>query len=64
MQRVAIKLTGERVLAQQRLELGGEGKPAVGELVIQRFDPVAVPRQQQPLLAAIPQRQGEHATQL
>jgi hypothetical protein len=64
LERIEIDLTGEVRMAQQRLELRGEGEMPAVVPVVERLDPEAVARHDQASLALVPDRDREHAPQI
>src|SRR5262249_53539273 len=63
-QGLRIELCADVRQFQQRLGLRGEGELSLGERVIKGLDAEGIARNDQPLGAAVPQRQGEHALEL
>ena len=60
--RERVDVAFQAAVGQERLELGAEEQRAVVEQrVVQRLDAQPVPRHEQRLLVAVPQREGEHA---
>jgi hypothetical protein len=60
-QRIAVDAVVEIRMAPQRLQFGAEHQRVAGPAVVQRLLADAVARQPQAALAAVPQRQSEHA---
>ena len=58
-----VDLAREPRLAEQRLELRGEGDHPVGDAVVERLDSESIASEQQPVLAGVPDRDREHAAQ-
>ena len=63
VERVQVDLPGKARVAQQRLELRGEGQRAGVRPPVQRLDPVRVPGQHQPAAGGVPHGDREHASQ-
>src|SRR6202007_1959249 len=55
-----VDLPREPRLAEQRLELGGEGELATRDAVVQGLDPEAVAGEHKPAVASIPDGDREH----
>src|SRR2546429_3082978 len=51
-------------MLEDRLDLRTKNQPSTGLRVIQRFDPKAVTRQQEPPLALIPHSESKHPAQV
>ncbi len=63
-QRFRVELSADVRQLQERLGLRGEGELPLGERVVKRFDAEGIARNDQPLGAAVPERQGKHALEL
>ena len=59
-ERIRIEARRETRQLQESLRLGGEGEPPGQGNVVQGLDPDAVAREEESLVARVPESQGEH----
>src|SRR6266849_6200297 len=64
MQGVPVQRTRDGRMTEQRLRLRGEEKEGAALPVVERLLAEAIPREQQPPLAAVPEGEGEHTPKL
>src|SRR6266542_4594825 len=64
MEHLGVDVAADIRMAEQRFDLGGEEQEPVSVAVIERLLAQAIPREEQPPAAPVPDGEGEHPTQM